>query len=103
MKALVWDNGFLGKSEGNIVRKLHAVYPDYVEVEMLDGQIFSYHNAVSINKLHCRKCKVRIREDHIGKESRNVSNGYTGACHKCDEDMYLFELLHNEPKVKNVI
>lgn len=101
MKVLVWDDDFLGTEEGNIIRELHAVYPTHVEVKMLDGQIWSYNNAVSIDKLYCRKGH-KIKEDWIGRNSPHVTEGYMCACHICDEDMYLVEVLHNEPEAGEV-
>ena len=102
MKVLVWnDDDFPGTEKGNVIRELHAVFPTHVEVKMKDSQIWSYHNAVSIDKLYCRKGH-KIPEDHIGRENNNVSEGYACACQVCDEDMYLFEVLHNEPEAKDV-
>ncbi len=102
MKVFVWDDGFLGSGDGgNIVRELHAVFQGHVEVKMLDGQIWAYHNAMSIDKMYCRKGH-KIKEDWIGKNSEHVSDGYVCACHICEEDMYLFEVIHNEPEAKDV-
>lgn len=103
MKVLVWDDGFLGdRDDNNIIRELHAVYPDHVTVKMNDGSIWAYHNAISIDLLHCPKCKKKIKEDFIGRENNNVSYDYVGACDDCDEDFYLFEMLNNTREEKEI-
>ena len=40
------------------------------------------------NKYYCPKCK---RE--ISRKKEDVSQGYFGACMKCDEDFYKIELI----------
>ena len=69
------------------------------DIRMNDGQIWNWHNAIPISEFSCPKCGTKYTDNTsgliLGKEAKEVSSGYTGACLKCDEDFYIFELVPN--------
>jgi len=103
----VWDDDFLGDQTdgGNIIRKFLSKIGDQYLVKMLDGKIYDFNNAIPVTEFKCPHCGTTYSDNvHglvIGKEALEenkehlVNDGYVGACLKCDEDFYLFELVEN--------
>lgn len=96
MKALFFDDrNTLG--EGFVVRELIKQTKDHNDnlcyiAQMKDGQEFEYKNAIIMDDLKCPKCKSNEHLVFRGDTPDKVTDGYVGACLKCEEDFYLFEL-----------
>ena len=87
MKALFYDE--VNSGEGLVVREKI----DNNTALMKDGQHFDYTHSIDIDKLRCPSCKNNENIVFKGDHPEKVSDGYAGACLKCNVDYYLFELL----------